>query len=176
MGLIFPAIGLLLALLGDLLPTAMAQVRQSEFQMADVPGVIGGQLAGVIRTSAKILPEDGFHLYLRCVRRVTTGSGKQRHTSESVRWENEQTVMHELLEDQAELSAIPVVFPIPGDCWPSDSLNADDQTIWRLVRPWFAYRASTMRRRLKCLCSQPPSELILLCETSPIQCGFLWHL
>jgi hypothetical protein len=133
LGLIFPAIGLLLIWWAIYCLLRWRKFGQSEFQMADVPGVIGGQLGGVIRTSAKIRPEDGFHLHLRCVRRVTTGSGKQRTTSESVRWENEQTVMHELLEDQAELSAIPVVFSIAGDCWPSDSLNADDQTIWRLT-------------------------------------------
>ncbi len=133
LGLIFPAIGLLLIWWAIYCLLRWRKFGKSEFQMADVPGVIGGQLAGVIRTSAKIRPEDGFHLHLRCVRRVTTGSGKQRTTSESVRWEAGQTVMHELLEDQAELSAIPVVFPIPGDCWPSDSVNADDQTVWRLT-------------------------------------------
>ena len=36
------------------------------FQMASVPGVIGGQLAGAIVTSAKIRPEDGFHVTLKC--------------------------------------------------------------------------------------------------------------
>ena len=75
----------------------------------------------MIQTSAKVRPEDGFHLLLRCVRRITTGSGKQRSTSESVLWEDERTVMHELLEDQAEQSAIPVEFQIPSTAAPVTS-------------------------------------------------------
>ncbi len=41
--------------------------------------------------------------------------------------------MHELLEEQAEQSAIPVEFQIPADCHPSDERNSDDQTLWRLT-------------------------------------------
>ena len=113
LGLIFPAIGLLLAGWAIVSILRWRKFGQSVLQMAFVPGVIGGQLAGVIRTSAKVRPEDGFHLRLRCVRRITTGSGKQRSTSESILWEEERIVMHELLEDQAEQSAIPVEFQIP---------------------------------------------------------------
>ena len=105
---------------------------QSVFQMASVPGVIGGQLAGVIRTSAKVRPEDGFHLMLRCVRRITTGSGKQRSTSETVLWEDEQIVTHELLDDMAEQSAIPVVFRHPLRLPAHRRAEPDDQTVWRL--------------------------------------------
>jgi hypothetical protein len=133
LGLLFPAIGL--ALIGWAVYSFLRwrKFGQSVFQMASVPGVVGGQLAGVVRTSAKIRPEDGFHLLLRCVRRITTGSGKQRSTVEHTLWEDEGTVMHELLEDQAEVSAIPVEFQIPFDCQPSDGRNSDDQTIWRLT-------------------------------------------
>ena len=48
-------------------------------------------------------------------------------------WEDQQTVMHELLDDQAEISAIPVVFQIPADCRPSDDRDASDKTLWRLI-------------------------------------------
>jgi len=133
LGMVFPAIGLLLVLWAVYSIRRWMKYGQSEFQMADVPGVVGGQLAGVVRTSAKVRPDDGFHLVLRCVRRITTGSGKQRNTTEKILWEFKQIVMHELLEDEPELSAIPVVFSIPHDCWPSDDQNRDDQTIWRLT-------------------------------------------
>ena len=99
LGLVFPAIGLLLAGWAIFCVLRWRKFGQSVLQMAFVPGVIGGQFAGVIQTSAKVRPEDGFHLRLRCVRQVTTGSGKQRRTSESTLWEEEGTVMHELLED-----------------------------------------------------------------------------
>ncbi len=133
LGLLFPAVGLLLIGWAVLSILRWRKFGQSVFQMASVPGVIGGQLAGVIQTSAKIRPEDGFHLLLRCIRRITTGSGKSRSTSETVLWEDERIAMHELLDDQAEQSAIPVVFQIPYDCHPSDEQNLDNQTLWRLT-------------------------------------------
>ncbi len=133
LGALFPAIGLLLVLWAVYSILRWMKYGQSEFQMADVPAVVGGQLAGVVRTSAKVRPDDGYHLVLRCVRRITTGTGKQRNTAEKVLWEFKQIVMHELLEDEPELSAIPVVFSIPHDCWPSNDQNRDDQTIWRLI-------------------------------------------
>lgn len=131
--MLFPAIGLVLAGWAVFCVLRWLKFGQSEFQMADVPGRIGGQLAGVVRTSAKVRPEDGFHLALRCVRRITTGSGKQRNTTERVLWEDQQTVMHELLEDEPDVSAIPVIFQVPADCQPSDDRDANDQTLWRLT-------------------------------------------
>jgi len=133
LGLCFPAVGLLLAVAAVLAFLRWRKFGQSVLLMASVPGVIGGRLAGVIQTSAKIRPEGGFHLHLRCIRRVTTGSGKQQSTVEKTLWEEEQLVTHELLEDQAEISAIPVEFPIPFACHPSDGRNSNDQTLWRLT-------------------------------------------
>jgi hypothetical protein len=132
LGLLFPAIGLFLVWRAIVAIITWWKFGQSVFQMASVPGVIGGQLAGEIRTSAKIRPEDGFHLTLTCVQRITTGSGKQSHTSEKVLWADERTVAHELLDDMAEISAIPVEFSIPHNCRPSDESRPRDQTVWRL--------------------------------------------
>ncbi len=45
--------------------------------MASTPGVIGGQLAGIVRTSVKVEPEDGFHVKLSCVHCKNTGHGSK---------------------------------------------------------------------------------------------------
>ena len=128
---------------------------QSVFEMASVPGVIGGQLAGVIRTSAKVQPEDGFRLTLNCVQRMTTGSGKNGSTSENVLWQDEQLIARELLQNDPEQSAIPVLFQIPYECRPTDETDANDQTIWRLEvsakTPGLDYSTS-----LTCPCSRRP--------------------
>ena len=96
-GLILPAIGV--GLLGWAVVAVLRwhKFHESLLQLAAVPGVIGGRLAGVIHTLAKIQPEDGFHLSLKCIHRMTTGSGKNRSTSDRVIWEDEQIVAHELL-------------------------------------------------------------------------------
>lgn len=144
--MLFPAIGLFLAGGAVFCVLRWKKYGQSEFQMADVPGRIGGQLAGVVRTSAKVRPEDGFHLALRCVRRITTGSGKQRTTTERVLREDQQTVMHELLEDEPDVSAIPVIFQVPAGCEPTDESNPNNQIVWRLTAsakvPGIDYSAS----------------------------------
>jgi hypothetical protein len=131
--MLFPVLGLVLVACAAYAILRWLKYGESVFQMAVVPGQIGGQLAGVVRTSAKIRPEDGFHLALRCVRRISTGSGKGRRTTDKVVWEGRQTVMHELLDDQTAVSAIPVVFQIPADCQPSDDADPDDQIVWRLT-------------------------------------------
>jgi hypothetical protein len=74
--------------------------------MASVPGSIGGSLAGVIQTSAKIRPADGFHLTLSCVQRIVIASGKGASIQEREIWQGTQTVTHELLDDRAAVSAI----------------------------------------------------------------------
>ena len=130
--LIFPAIGV-----GLLVWAAREIVRwkkfgESTFKMLSVPGVLGGQLNGAIQTSVKIRPEDGFHLKLRCVNRVTTSSGNSSSTMELVLWEDEKTMARELLADDPRRSGIPVFFQIPTDCRESDDSNSRNRILWRL--------------------------------------------
>ena len=130
--LVFPAVGLILILCAIVSVLRWRKYGQSVFEMASVPGLIGGQLAGVIRTSAKVRPEDGFRLTLNCVQRVTTGSGKSSSTSESVLWQDEQLIARDLLQNDPTRSAIPVLFQIPYDCRPTDETEPNRQTLWRL--------------------------------------------
>jgi hypothetical protein len=105
---------------------------QSVFEMASTPGVIGGQLAGVVRTSVKIDPEDGFHVKLSCVNCVTT-QGSESRTSRNLVWQDEQILSHELLEQNADGSAIPVLFQIPYECLQTDDQTPDSTISWQLT-------------------------------------------
>jgi len=130
--LIFPVIGV-----GLLIWAARETIRwkkfgESIFKMLSVPGVPGGQLNGAIQTSVKIRPEDGFHLKLRCINRVTTSSGKNSSTTENILWEDEKTMARELLADDPRRSGIPVFFQIPSDCRESDDSNSNNRILWRL--------------------------------------------
>jgi len=130
--LVFPLIGLLLIAWAVVAALRYRKFGRSVFQMASVPGVVGGQLAGVIRTSAKIRPEDGFRVTLSCIHRVSTGTGRRRSTSEKAVWQDERLVAHELLDGDPTQSAIPVLFDIPYESRTTDEGNSDDQTTWRL--------------------------------------------
>lgn len=131
-GFLFPLVGLGLLAWAAVSVARWRKFGQSVFRMASVPGVIGGPLSGVVSVPVHLEPEDGFHATLSCVRRVTTGSGKHRHTSERILWQDERTLRRELLERDLARSAIPVLFGIPYDQPPTDERNAADTVRWRL--------------------------------------------
>ena len=103
---------------------------RSVFQMASVPGVIGGQLAGVIRTSVKIGAEHAFRARLTCVNCVTSRDCDS--ILRNIVWQDEQLVQHDLLEGDASHSAIPVLFQIPYECRPTDDHDPNSLIFWRL--------------------------------------------
>lgn len=130
--LIFPAVGLLLAGWAIRKVVQWRKFGTSTFVMASVPGVAGGRLAGVITVPVHILPEDGFHVTVRCIRKTVSGSGKNRHTTERVLWEDEQTMKREIFPRDPTRSAVPVLFGIPYDASDTDPSNSDNQVLWRL--------------------------------------------
>jgi hypothetical protein len=131
--LVFPAVGLILILSVAVSVLRWRKYGKSAFEMAAVPGVIGGQLGGVIRVSKKVEPEEGFRQTLSCLHRVTTQNGKNSNTSENLLWQDEQLIARELSQSDPEQSAIPVLFQIPYECRPTDEAEVNNQTIWRLT-------------------------------------------
>jgi hypothetical protein len=89
---------------------------RSFFEMASVPGVIGGQLAGVIRTSVKIAPEDVFRVKLSCINCVTT-HGSESHIHRNLLWQGEQLITHDLLEQDARCNVFSVNSRISRENW-----------------------------------------------------------
>ena len=112
LALLFPAVGLGLAAWAVVAVVRWRKYGDSLFEMASVPGVLGGPLAGVIRTKARLRPEDGVNLTLNCIRRWSTGTGKNRSTEERILWQDTRTIQRDALKlDMAE-TAIPVQFAI----------------------------------------------------------------
>ncbi len=130
--LIFPAVGLILFVAAAVSVRRSCKYGRSVFEMASMPGVIGGQLAGVVRVSKKVPSEDGFRLTLNCIRRTITQSGKNSSVHENILWQDEQHLALELLQNDPEQTAIPVLFQIPYECLPTDETNDNNEIIWRL--------------------------------------------
>lgn len=130
--LIFPLVGLGLVAWAIRETIEWKKFGQSTFKMLPVPGVIGGRLSGAIETSVKIRPAEGFHLRLVCVNRITSGSGKESSTTEYILWEDEKTIVRELLDDDPRRTGIPVSFQIPFEARDSDNYDARNRIIWRL--------------------------------------------
>jgi hypothetical protein len=102
------------------------------FEMASVPGVVGGLLQGRVRIPTVVLPEEDAQATLDCVNRRTTGTGKNRHTSETILWQAETAIPRNGLVQESRATVIPMAFDIPVDQPPTDDSDAANQTLWRL--------------------------------------------
>ncbi|MGB5550642.1 MAG: DUF3592 domain-containing protein [Thermoanaerobaculia bacterium] len=131
-GLIFPLVGLGLIVWAARAFIHWKKFGDSVFEMSVFPGVVGGQVAGRVLTSVDIQPISGFDLTLSSIHRVTTGSGKNRSTSERVVWQEIRHIDRETLDYDPTRSSIPVAFTIPYEAEPTEERNSDDETLWRL--------------------------------------------
>jgi hypothetical protein len=123
----FPLVALLLIAWIIYLKIRERKFGQSTLLLASTPGVIGGQLAGVVRVPKSIAPADGFRLTLNCLDWVS--SGKSR--SEKSVWQDEQVVM-EPMSGGSKGTAIPVLFAIPFDCPETTRPGQTGEIHWRL--------------------------------------------
>ena len=136
------AIGLALFVGAAFLTHAVVNTRRlirfgsSTLELATFPGVIGGQLVGIIYTQRKLTPSDGYHLRLRCIHRVVTyyGTGRDRHSAveETPIWEEQCTMARSVTDGDMSRTAIPVGFSIPSHCRPSDVHTSNDSVRWEL--------------------------------------------
>jgi hypothetical protein len=128
--LVFPLVGAALLVWAIRSTIRHRKFGVSVFRMAEVPGVIGRKLEGVILTNTLVRPDDGFRVTLTCVNRITSGSGRSRSTRENILWQEEhrQRRAHQV----GRATAIPVAFRLPRDLRQSDTTVAANQIIWRL--------------------------------------------
>jgi len=130
--LLFPAVGLGLIVWAVRSFLRWNKYGESTFEMANVPGIVGGPLAGVVYTNIKLEPEEGFRVTLSCVEEITTGSGKNRSTRQHIHWQDERLLKRELTEGDLARSAIPVFFAIPHDARESTVESGSRAVHWKL--------------------------------------------
>jgi hypothetical protein len=131
--LLFPLIGF-----GFLIAFVRARLAHRRFgdcyfELAQIPAPLGGTLEGQISVGTRLRLEHGLHLKLSCLRRITTGSGKERHTQENILWQDEKIFRPEasLPEPEPGRSGIPVYFKLPAD-QPEATPDNGDGIHWRL--------------------------------------------
>lgn len=130
---IFPLVGLLM-LWGAIYQTVRwRKFGRTRFVPSTMPGAIGGYLGGVIEVPARVLPEADARLVLKCVRRETRGTGKQRNTTEKILWEREERIARDKWISGAGGTRIPVLFYIPPTCTATDDSDRNNEVVWRLA-------------------------------------------
>jgi hypothetical protein len=131
--LIFPAVGLALLVWAIQATSRFRKFGISRLELATVPAPVGRALRGTVVASGALQVPEGLRVTLTCVRRVTTGAGKNRSTSERVLWQEEQrTQGRQTRSAEGMVTSLPVAFDLPGDVEPSDSTNPRNQVVWRL--------------------------------------------
>ena len=123
--LVFPLIGAGLLAWAVRATLRYRRYGLSRFELSRNPGVVGHTLAGTVRTPSDLRPPEGFNVVLSCIRRETTGTGKNRSTTEHLLWQDERRTM-------GGPGGLPVAFAIPSDARPSDPGMSDDRVLWRL--------------------------------------------
>jgi hypothetical protein len=122
----FPLAGLGLLIAAVWMTMRWHKFGDSVFEMLTTPGAVGGSLAGTIRLGRPAQELGETLLKLSCVNRITTGSGKNSQTSETVLWDDEERLQH------SADGHLPVLFAIPADARETDTSNSNNSIIWRL--------------------------------------------
>jgi hypothetical protein len=129
---LFPLVGLGLLTVATYKTLQWRKYGRTRFMPTSLPGVIGSYLGGVIEVPARVVVEKEARVALRCVRRVETGSGKNRRTVETILWEREERIPPEKWLSGAGRTDIPVLFHIPAGSVASDPESGDNEVLWRL--------------------------------------------
>lgn len=126
--LLFPLVGVGLAVAAVHAILRRRRYGTATFELATLPGVIGRALAGQILVERGLEAESDVVLTLKCVRKVVTGSGKQRKTRETKLWEASQTLPGTVAV--AGIIRIPVAFAIPPEAEPTADRDPRDTIEW----------------------------------------------
>jgi hypothetical protein len=131
--LIFPAVGLGLLIWAITATIRFRRFGVSRLELAAVPVPVGRALRGTVLATGALHVPEGLRVTLTCVRRVTTGGGKNRSTSERVLWQEERRAQgSQTRSAEGRVTSIPVAFDLPGDAEPSENTNPRNQVVWRL--------------------------------------------
>lgn len=129
-GLVFPVVGAILLTAGLYRLLRAHKYGASILRLDRIPIEPGRPARFDVQTHVTELPEAGFQVKLTCVRRRVTGGGRNRSTSESILWRDEQTIRSGAPSPDGV--RLPITFSIPADAQPSDERNPSDRVIWRL--------------------------------------------
>jgi hypothetical protein len=102
------------------------------FEFGSLPFSPGSHARGQIQLRLPTAADHGIDLRLSCIRRITTGTGKDRTTNDAVLWKEEKNVPKSYLSVGPLGTAIPVDFAIPVDAYESNHDQHDDQLLWIL--------------------------------------------
>lgn len=131
LGLLATGLGLWVTYAGHRRYVRWWRYGNSTFQMASVPGVLGGSLAGVVRIEGHVESQDGFRLHLSCTETSRSTGGDDGPNVRTL-WEDEQTIIRQIDLPDSEGTAVPVMFVLPYDAPQTNDDPKLDKQQWTL--------------------------------------------
>ncbi len=126
LGLLFPVIGVGLIIWAVRSVRKWRKFGRSAFVMNPFPAHPGGIVRGTLELQSPLDTQE-LQARLSCIRKVTTGSGKNRSTRETFLWQDEQVVPIFPQQKHHEFG-----FRLNQDARLSDDSNSSDQLLWRI--------------------------------------------
>lgn len=129
-GLLFPLVGI-----GVLIAAIRATLRwkrfgRCELRLDTLPGRNGGHFSARLNIPSVVYTVQKVDLRMACIRRTTSGSGKNRSTRETLLWEEKRVAPRQVISfDQGGMN-LPVFFRLPRG--QPDTLDGNPAIIWRI--------------------------------------------
>lgn len=130
--LLFPLIGLVTLFAALRSTVRVMRYGRTFLQLQTLPVPLGRSLKGTIEVPLPYPLPHGIHLSFTCVNRVTTGAGKQRSTTDYIRWRANKLLGSEQIMAGPSGSTIPIDFDVPRDMPGSDTSNNANAIYWFL--------------------------------------------
>lgn len=126
--LLFPAAGIWLLYRAVHTTLQWRRFGSLVLNLAPYPGTIGGTVAGTIELPERFRAAQQFRASLTCVRRRTTGSGRNRSTTDTALWQDETRAQADAAGRGTRLS---VGFNVPAGL-PSSGAPSRDYVFWTI--------------------------------------------
>jgi hypothetical protein len=136
-GFLFPIVGVGLLVWAVMVTLRYRRFGPSWFEMTPLPASPGARCSGMIHTRLD-RPRGGeartdVVLKLTCLRRVITGSGKNRSTKETILWREEHQVSSGAMFFTPTGTSIPVQFSLPPDALETTTTDQSEGILWVLT-------------------------------------------
>ena len=113
---IFPLVGIAMIVWAIYKFLHWYRYGESTLRLASVPGVVGGQLAGVILAPSMVKPSKGFKVTLSCLKTYESGDSERVECL----WQDQRRITKTLIDHEPGRIGVPIVFTIPSEAEPTN--------------------------------------------------------
>ena len=129
-GLLFPLVGIGVLIAAIRATLQWKRFGRSELHLETRPARNGGHFAARLRIPSMVSTIQQIDLRMACIKRTTSGSGKNRSTHEKLLWEEKRVAPRQVITFDQDGTSLPVFFHLPRG--QPDTLEGNPAVIWRI--------------------------------------------